>query len=220
MIYVTMDEIDKKKLTILERYSPKSVGAVAAKMWQRANGKDIKLNDNEEVVAGDLAMLMEDQGADMTPENIKAYLQDGFNAIKIPFGIRQTVRDSRAVEVIGELQRLLMPEDDVARIFGKIGEEFQPRSGVLAVGADLDYLENLIIKHEDVLTEDEKTTVRGYIGEIRAKMGELEKTYDKIAQSFERFERKTRPLRRLKQKRMYPKKPKRRLLKKPSRKPK
>ncbi|MBR3264275.1 hypothetical protein IKF94_03580 [Candidatus Saccharibacteria bacterium] len=183
------DEIDKKKIAILERYSPKSVGSVAAKMWQRANGRDIRLSDEEGAIADDLAELMKDQGASMTPENIKTYLQDGFNAIKMPFNIRQVVEDSHAIEAISELQRSLTPPDDVAHIFGKLGEEFQPKSGVLAVGADLDYLENLIVKHEDQLTEDEKAVVKEYIGTIRAKMSELEKIYDKIAQSFEKFEK-------------------------------
>ncbi|MCR5832823.1 MAG: hypothetical protein K6G36_02715 [Candidatus Saccharibacteria bacterium] len=183
------DKSDKKRITILERYSPKSVGTVSAKMWQRASGKEIQLNEAEQVVADDLAKLMTDQDLDMTPENIKTYLQDGFNAIKIPFNIRQAVKDNRAVESISELQKLLTPNDDVSRIFSEIGEEFEPDSGALAIGSDLDYLENLIVKHEKTLADDDKKIVNSYLDAIRGKMGELEKIYDKIAQSFEKFEK-------------------------------
>lgn len=183
------DEIDKEKIIVLERYSPKTVGSVTAKMWQRANGKDVQFNSDEESVVADLTKLMQDQNLEITPENIKTYLQDGFNTIKIPFNIRRIVSDSRAVEAISELQKLLIPPDDIAKIFGTMGEEMKPKSGVLAVGADLDYLENLIVKHEDKLSEDELTSVRGYISKIRAKMGELEKIYDKITQNFEKYEK-------------------------------
>ncbi len=181
------EEIDKERVVLLGRYPVKAVGKVASTMYQRMNGKAIEFAEGEEEIASAMTQILEQNGIEVTPDNIKAYFQSGLGGIREPFSIIASIEKEGAIEKIGELQTMLTPPDEVARIFSRIGEEFKPQSGAVAVNADLDYLENLVVKQKEDLNEEEIALLNGYINSIRAKMAELDGIYEKIVQNFEKM---------------------------------
>lgn len=189
------DEMDKKRIEILKRYSVRDIGTVAAKMWRRASGYEgIVFSDSEKTILDELTVFMNDYDKAMTPENIKRYLQVGFDGVKMPFIIWQIARDENADKAISELRQLLKPTEDVVRIFEKLGETIQPNSGVLAVGVYLDYLRNLIVKYENKLSEAEKAIANDYIAAITMQMNKLEGIFDAVVETFNKKKGMTRSI--------------------------
>ena len=92
-------------------------------------------------------------------------------------------------EEIAELHKLLQPGEEIIAIFNKIGEEFKEESGALALSQDLSYLENIIVKNENHLTDDERTALRVYLLNIRSKMKQLETLLDRIKGYFEQLKK-------------------------------
>ena len=75
---------------------------------------------------------------------------------------------------------------DIIKIFNdKLEQDFQPLSGAMAIGSDLNYLENLLNKYEDRLTKEEMDAAQEYIGSIRTKMAELESLSGEITKKLE-----------------------------------
>ena len=180
------DSIDKAKIAILDKYPVKVIGSVSAKMWQVASGRSLKMNDEESVIADELKDLLSSNGIELTPENIKKYLQDGFTVLKLPFAISDKVIESGASEAIGQLQSSLIPPKDIQDIFDRLGEGFKPQSGVVAISQDIDYLENLIVKREDQLKPDEKKRAIDYLADIREQIASLDQIYANIIASYEK----------------------------------
>jgi hypothetical protein len=182
-------DIDKRKIRILRQFPAKTVSAVSAKMYQSASGRQIKFNDEERSIQSELTKLLNDENKEVTSENIKKYLQDGFSLIKLPFNISQKIMESGARDEIIKLQRMLSPSPEIMSIFNRIGEQFSTQSGALALGADLDFLENLVVKREGDLSNDEKNTLHGYITLIREQMLKLEQIYASTVNTFSKTEK-------------------------------
>ncbi len=100
--------------------------------------------------------------------------------LKIPFDKLSKMEKDGTREAIQELQTILVPPAEIIQIFNRLGESFNTASGVMALSEDLDYLENLVVKKEGEISEEEKGIIRGYIGQIRDKVTELEKRFNGI----------------------------------------
>lgn len=182
------DEMDKKRIAILERFSVKTVGRVAAGMHQELGGRRQEFNEEQGEVRAELLRLLEGAGVEVTQENVKEYLQDGFKLLSPVFNIGKQVEESGAIEEVAKLQRMLEPSKEIVEIFNGLGEDFTPSSGAMAFGEDLDFLENLIVKKEDLITEEQRELLNGYLGEIRAQMGVLEGIYSKVSGNFQKIQ--------------------------------
>ncbi|KKU44213.1 MAG: NUDIX hydrolase [Parcubacteria group bacterium GW2011_GWA2_46_7] len=73
---------------------------------------------------------------------------------------------------------------EVIEIFRRLGEDFKPASGALALSQDLSYLDNLVVKREDELSPQEKTTLIEYTSHIRERVVKLETIYGQIKSKF------------------------------------
>jgi|GEM_PF-2320422 len=183
------ETIDKRRVKILGQFPAKTVSAVSAKMYQSASGREINFSNEELSVRSKLAELLNDENIEASTENIKKYLQDGFNLVKLPFNVSQNIVDNHARDEIIKLQQMLSPSPEIMSIFNQIGEQFSTQSGTLALSADLDFLENLVVKRENDLSTEEKEALREYISLIREQMLKLEQIYDSTVTTFSKTEK-------------------------------
>ena len=200
------DPLEKGKIEILHRCMRAGnldlTGVAASLLWGEASGRSVSpktqkkydaMNDDEKAavtqVCEMMRTLMADNDIEMTPDNINAQLQRGFSALKVPFTILERMKEESVAERIGELQSKLMPPEEIAAIFGRLGEEFRPQSGVLALGADVSYLEDLLVKHEDDLSETERTQAKEYLDGIRGRLQGLQEIFDDTVARFEKMRR-------------------------------
>lgn len=181
------EAIDRQRVALLKEFSPKLIGKVAAGMFQRLNGRDIPVSDGEQEVIDRIASILGDNNLEMTPENIKVYFQDGLKGLKEPFSVLE--KSSGAAQAIEELQDLLIPPDNIIQIFNRLGEDFSTQSGVLAMSADLDFLENLASKKENEMSDEDAASIKSYIESIREKMSELYDVYEKAVQNFQKMQK-------------------------------
>ena len=142
------DSIDKAKILVLQKYDSKLINAVSTKLWQRESGRNVELSGEELKAAQALEKILTDNGIEVTPGNINIYLQKGFKDLAKVSSVYQLIEGSNVTSLVRELQDMLMPTGEVAAIFGEMGEEFRPQSGVLALSEDMDFLEQLIAKAE------------------------------------------------------------------------
>lgn len=181
------EAIDRQRIALLKEFSPKLIGKVADKMWKRLNGRDIPISDGEQEVIDRMTNILGDSNLEMTPENINAYFQGGLKGLKAPFSILGQC--SGAEQTIKELQGLLIPPDNIIQIFNRLGENFSTQSGVLALSADLDFLENLASKKENEISDEEAASIQSYIKSIREKVSELYDVYEKAVQNFQKMQK-------------------------------
>ncbi|MBO4854863.1 hypothetical protein J5500_00455 [Candidatus Saccharibacteria bacterium] len=188
------DAMDKAKAVIISQYSPKTINKVATALWLReAKGKETSFDETEEVLAGELIKLLTDADLEVTPENIQKYLQQGFKELGPVAKTLALIREKDVERKVAELQDMLVPQGEVADIFGELGEQFRPESGVLALNADLEFLHSIISKGEKngAFSGDESERarklgiVREYLDGIEQKMVELDAIYSEIVKSFE-----------------------------------
>ena len=179
--------IDRQRVALLKDFSPKLIRKVADKMWKRLKGRDIPISDGEQEIIDRITNILGDNNLEMTPENINAYFQSGLGGLAEPFSILE--KSSGATRAIEKLQGLLIPPDNIIQIFNRLGENFSTQSGVLALSADLDFLENLASKKENGMSDEEAASVKSYIESIREKMSELYDVYEKAVQNFQKMQK-------------------------------
>lgn len=188
------DAMDKAKAVIISQYSPKMIGRVATALWLReAKGKETAFDEAEGALADELIKLLTDADLEVTPENIQKYLQQGFKELGPVAKTLTLIREKDVARKVAELQDMLVPQGEVAAIFGELGEQFRPESGVLALNADLEFLDSIVSKGEksgafsgDAAEQARKlSVVRKYLDEIEQRMVELDAIYNEIVKSFE-----------------------------------
>ncbi len=187
------DLIDKAKIDLLRRYGSKKINSVAAKMWQRQNGKSIDFTAEEEEIASGLGQMLTENGIELSSKSINEHLQKGFKDLGMIFAAYEVIETSNIDEKVFELQDLLIPRGEILTIFQEMGEEFKPHSGVLALSADIAFLENLVAKAEkkgllsgDIEEQRRKIAlVRGYLNEAHAKFGEISRLYEELVKKFD-----------------------------------
>ena len=186
--------MDKAKVAIISQYSPKMIGKVATALWQKeAKGRELAFNETETALADELIKLLVDAKLEVTPENIQKYLQQGFKELGPVAKTLTLIRESDVTKKVAELQDMLVPQGEVAAIFGELGEQFRPESGVLALNADLEFLDSIVSKGKkngafsgDPAEQARKFgVIKEYLDGIEHRMAELDGIYSVIARSFE-----------------------------------
>lgn len=181
------DPMDKQRLQLLTDFSNKQVGATAAKLFMQLSRPERApaLNEAESQISGCMMAALQSQGLPLTPENIKIHFQDGMKVLSVVTNVLRSVEELGAEDAIGRLQTMLKPSDAVVAVFTRLGEEFKPTSGAMALAQDLDYLDNIIVKREDELTPEEKLLLTTYIRSIREEVLKLQVIYDQVKAKFE-----------------------------------
>ncbi|MDP3970300.1 MAG: hypothetical protein Q8P90_01235 [bacterium] len=180
------DEIDKQRIQLLVEYGNKTVGRVAAKMFQWIANQDRKISfsDEEGVIKEQIEKIISAQGLTLSTETIKKYFQAGIKSLSLVVAGARFIEDVGAEEDIELLRKKMQPSDEVVAIFNRLGEGFKPTSGAMALTQDLDYLDNIIVKREDEITPEEKELIEEYIADIRSQVIKLQTTFDKIKAKF------------------------------------
>ena len=180
------EPLDKERMRLLMNYGNRKVGSVAAKMYQALQGtsRSIQFSDEELKIQGEIRKIAQDGDFELTADNIKKHFQDGIRPLSTIVNVLQFVDETHAELEIENIRQLLQPSQEIIDVFNRLGEEFQPTSGALALSQDLDYLDNIIVKKEDSLNLNERTLLVGYTGRIRGQVVKLQEIFDKIKDKF------------------------------------
>jgi flavodoxin len=180
------DAMDKKRMGLLLEYGNKKVGAVAARIYQSLTrpGGRVEWSDEESEIRADITTALEENGLAFTSENVKKIFQDEIKPLAVVANILRFVEETGVEREIDELRELLKPSAEVMAVFNKMGEEFKPTSGAMAISQDLEYLDNVIVKEEQGLSEQEAMLVKSYLADVRQKLAVLEDIYDLIGKKF------------------------------------
>lgn len=183
------DPLDKQRMRLLLDWGNKKVGSVVARMYQSlaTPGKAIQFSEEDTRIQQQITQAIQQLGLSLTPQTLKEHFQDGIKPLVTVVNLLNFIRDTRAESEIESLRDLLKPSEDVIRIFRRLGEDFKPTSGAMALSQDLNYLDNLIIKREDELTPEEKKLLTEYTASIREQMVKLEGIYGQIKNKFRGF---------------------------------
>jgi len=180
------DAMDKRRMEILLKWGNKKVGAVVAKMYQQLvnPAKTMPLSEEERRIQSEIKRIIQEAGLTLSPETLKEHFQDGIKPLATVVNLIRFIEDTRAEQEIESLRRMLEPSAEVIEVFRKLGEEFTPTSGAMALSQNLSYLDNLVVKREDELEPEEKALVTEYIAKIRDQLVKLESIYDQIKNKF------------------------------------
>ena len=180
------DVMDKKRMQLLIEYGNKKVGAVAAKLYQSLAkpGKQPELSAEEIEIRKQIEAALGENSLEATAENVKKYFQDEIKPLTVVANILHFVEEIGVDKEISELREILRPSDEIVAVFNKMGEEFKPTSGAIAISQDLAYLDNLIVKRSAELSEAEVNLVKDYLAKVRAKLAVLEDIYDLVGKKF------------------------------------
>jgi hypothetical protein len=180
------DQLDKSMMQLLLNYGNKKVGSAAAKMHQSLSNPDraIQFSEEESKVREQIIKIIQELNLNLTPEIVKEHFQDGIRPMSTVVSLLSFIQEKNVGQEIEKLRNMLTPSESIIGIFNRLGEDFKPTSGALALSQDLNYLDNLIVKKEDELTPDEKTILVEYTSLIRKQMVGLEELYEQIKNKF------------------------------------
>lgn len=179
------EQLDKDRLGILVEFGNKKTGSTAAKMYQTLSGKDLQFTPEELTVKDRFVEILGKNNVEVTRENVKKYFQDDIKPLSTIVNMWQSVQDTRTETEIATLRQLIQPNAEIIELFNRLGEDFQPASGALAISQDLNFLDNLIVKRESELSAEEKTLMRNYVGAVRTQMVKMDKILGDIRNKFE-----------------------------------
>ncbi|MFA6027594.1 MAG: hypothetical protein WC752_01575 [Patescibacteria group bacterium] len=175
------EETDKQVLRLYKSRG-KIVGAVLAKIFQEASGRSVQLKPEEVEVKAALTEIF--HVTEWTPDAVKR-IQDGTKVFSLVANTLKIIENNKVGEEITVLQERLNPPDAVVDIFSRLGEEFRPQSGAMALTQDLSYLENIIAKAQDRLKPEERKIVGDYLNSIRAQMQKLEVIFSSLQEQLQ-----------------------------------
>lgn len=187
------DQLDKQRMQLLLDWGNKRVGSVVARMYQSlANpSKIIQFSEEDAKIQQQIVQTIQQLGLNVTSQTLKEHFQDGIKPLATVVNLLNFIGDTRAESEVESLRDQLKPSEDVIRVFRRLGEDFKPTSGAMALSQDLSYLDNLIVKREDELTPEEKTLLTEYTASIREQMVKLEGIYSQIRNKFGSFKQGT-----------------------------
>jgi len=176
------DQLDKQRMGLLLDYGNKKIGSVVARMYQQlANpAKVAQFTEEENQIQTRITQVMQERVLPLNPQTLKENFQDGIRPLSTVVNLMSFIEETRAEPEIQSLKSLLEPSSDVIDIFKRMGEDFKPTSGAMALSQDLSYLDNLIVKREDELRPEEITLIKGYTSRIREQVVKLEGIYGQI----------------------------------------
>ena len=182
----TYPEKSDKEIVALLMVNGKSVGAALSKTFAESSGKNISLTPAEAEIKNDLARIFDIDK--WSPEKVKS-IQDKIQPFGLISNMIQKMESENIDGKISELQKRLEPPENIINIFNRLGENFKPESGALAISQDITYLESLIVKDDSKLSLEEKQTTELYLNSIKEKMSELEALYDKTKEYFDKIKK-------------------------------
>lgn len=176
------DVMDKQRMGLLLNWGNKKVGSVVARMYQQlANPtKAIQFSEEDLHVQEEVTQIIQERGLTLSPQTLKEHFQDGIKPLATVVNLINFIDETRAEPEIESLKDLLEPSAEVIEVFKKLGEDFKPTSGAMALSQDLSYLDNLVVKREDELKPEEKALITKYTAKIRDQVVKLENVYGQI----------------------------------------
>lgn len=180
------EPLDKERIKLLLTYGNRKVGSTAAKMYQSLQNPSrvIQFSEDELQIKADLERIAKDNDFELTAKSIKTHFQEGIRPLSTVVNMLQFADETHAEAEIENIRQMLHPSQEIIDIFNRLGEEFNETSGALALSQDLNYLDNIIVKKQDQLTEQESMLLREYTGKIRDQVVKLQSTFDKIKDKF------------------------------------
>lgn len=174
--------MDKQRMGLLLAYGNKKIGSVTARMHQQlaSPAKVAQFSEEETRIQTRITQIMQERGLELNPQTLKENFQDGIKPLSTVVNLMSFVEEKKVEPEIQSLKSLLEPSTEVIEIFKRLGEDFRPTSGAMALSQDLSYLDNLVVKREDELKPEEITLIMGYTSQIRKQVVKLEGIYDQI----------------------------------------
>lgn len=174
--------MDKERMKLLLSYGNRKVGSVTSKIYQALQNplRSVQFSEEELKIREAITRIVRDSGFELTAENIKKHFQEGIRPLSTVVNMLQFVNETQAEFEIENIRQLLQPSQEIIDVFNRLGEEFKPTSGALALSQDLDYLDNIIAKKEGSLNPNEKALLVDYTGKIRERIVRLQEIFDKI----------------------------------------
>ncbi len=177
-------QLDRDRMKLLVEFGNKKVGAVVAKTYLSLTGKQVELNEDEQLLRQEIERILIANNLPLQAETVKKHFQEEMKPLALISNVLSDINNLKVEEEIESLRNLLRPGNEIISIFKRLGEDFQPASGALALSQDLDFLDNLIVKKEAVLQESEKRLLQQYISGIRGQLVKLEGIYQQLKLKF------------------------------------
>lgn len=163
----------------------KLVNAALSKMFSEVKG-GAALSEKENDIKRQLSSVYKIES--WSQGDVKK-IQESIRGISLIHGILEKIDVENIDDKIFKLQNDLNPDDEIISIFLRLDESFKNNSGAVALSEDLIYLENIIIKNQDKITEKEGKKLAVYLDNIRGSMKVLEETVDNIKDYFEKLKK-------------------------------
>lgn len=182
------DTIDKARVKLLQDWGNKKVGSVVARLYQQTANPSRAFTFSEEdlQIKTEIERICQENGLNINDsETIKSVFQDGLKQFSVIANISSTIKDLGVDSEIEQLRQKLNPPPEIVSLFDQLGEKFVTNSGVIPVVQDVDYLQNLIVKNEAVITPEDKQLASDYIHSVRSQIIKLEEIYDQIKSKFQ-----------------------------------
>lgn len=168
------DELDLVRYSLLDKYGDKTTNKSIAMIYRNLLNGGVTLGEEEQQIRTEIEDVLKKSGLEFTAENLKKYFQQGLIPFANIYKIRQIITESDVERKIEDLRQTLLPPLEIIEIFSKLGEDFRPQSGAMALTQDISYLENLIVKKENELTQTELDEISKYLIPIREQLIKLE----------------------------------------------
>lgn len=180
------DQLDKQRMQLLLDWGNKRLGSVVARMYQSLTNpnKVIKFSEEDINIQKQISETFQQLSIILTPQKLKEHFQDGIKPLATVVNLLNFIGDAQAESEISTLKEQLKPTEDVIQVFKRLGEDFKPNSGAMALSQDLNYLDNLIVKREEELTPVEKSLLTEYTTSTREQIVKLEGIYGQIKNKF------------------------------------
>ncbi|NVN97161.1 hypothetical protein HXX01_02930 [Candidatus Nomurabacteria bacterium] len=176
---------DKDLINLLTKEG-KFVGSMLAKTYAEVSGKSALMTTEEKELQSKVASIF---GVEVWDTVKVKQIQDSIQPLSLVSNMVNKMEEEKVDENIEELQKRLMPTSRIIEIFNRLGEDFKHESGAIALSKDLTYLESLIVKDDNKITKEEKIEVNLYLDKIKEKMKDLEVTFDKVREYFDKIKK-------------------------------
>ena len=178
--------LDKQRMQLLLDWGNKKVNSTIAKMFQSFEHSDrnIQLSEEEEQIRQQVIKIAQENGIALSSQTLNQYFQNELRPFSSVINLLTFVNNENAQQEIDSLRLLLQPSKEVIEIFQRLGEDFKPTSGAMALSQDLEFLQKLIVKRQDELKPDEISLLNNYVKKIQEKVILLEEIYSKIKDKF------------------------------------
>jgi hypothetical protein len=175
--------VDKSLVALYVKHGVKPINTVLSKTFQELNGKQPTFAQDERSIQDEIRTTMENSAG-------ISWTQEGVASIQARKEVATVVKIWSSSEKINpavqELRDRLVPPSEVIRVFRSLNEtEFSTESGAFALAQDLSYLEELVSKHQNDITEPDRLLVSQYLNRVREQLIILQSIYDDITKKID-----------------------------------